>query len=630
MNNNILEFFIKMRDLTPPQIAKTVENVRRIERTADMAGRSVQGATDRIRTMGNTDPSSGPVRGLSKIRREAERLNSELGKTVGGPGAAGGRTGGGMLGRMVKGFLLGAAVTGLVGIGKGAAQSSIQYEQTNKSFEVLTGNKGIGSTLAGELNTLQQQTVLGPEVFKNAQTMMGFGIGAEKVVDNLKMLGEVSMGDADRLERLTLAFSQVQAAGKLMGQDLLQFINAGFNPLQEISKNTGISMADLKKKMEEGAISADMVTNAFKSATGQGGLFNGMLDQMAETTGGKIAQLSGTFESMKIALGDRMRPAINLVVSGLTSIVSRVKSWVEIPIERKLSDQIIKIQGLQAELTSSNTSHSRQLELLRELEQINPNIVKGIDQQNISYSKLAENINNVTGALRSKIFMEKFDKSNADVLSDYASAQKKSNDAFASTMNALALADPSLAQRTDLSVGQKVMAARKTLQDRLAKDPTGGVRDLQNSAGVFTGKEYSADYQALAQLNGGVRDNNSAVDVINKLQPKINEINKTRGALAAQIDQYTGVKSMTAASISGGGGGSGSGSGGSGSGGGGGSVASGITGGGPRVINISGVNMKLADNMTVNASGGGDFLKQVEPQLEEFFLRVLNSGASVQ
>ncbi|MGQ0739141.1 MAG: phage tail tape measure protein [Bacteroidota bacterium] len=624
--NNILEFFIKMRDLTPPQIAKTVENVRRIEKTADMASRSLQGTTDRLRQMGNSDPSSGPVNGISKIRRETEKLNSELAKTTGG----GGSSGGGLLGRLVKGFIVGAALTAIIGFGKGAAQSAIQFEQTNKSFEVLTGNKGIGGTLAGELNTLQQQTVLGPEVFKNAQTMMGFGIGADKVVDNLKMLGEVSMGDVDRFKMLTLAFSQVQAAGKLMGQDLLQFINAGFNPLQEISKNTGISMADLKKKMEDGAISADMVTQAFKSATGQGGLFNGMLDQMAETTGGKIAQLQGSFEAMKIAIGDRMRPAINWFVGGLTNIVNKVRIWFEIPLEKKLGDQILKIQSLQAQITASNTSHERQVQLLRELEQINPNIVKGIDEQNISYAKLAENINNVTGALRNKIFLEKFDKANAGTLTDFAKAQQKANEAFGSVMTAVAMADPSLAQRTDLTIGQKQLAARKILQDRIAKDPSGGRIEKTNRRGDFTGWEYSQDYKMLGQLQKGVQDNNSAVSIIGKLQPKMNEINATKDALAKQIDQFTGVKSMTAANISvsskGGGGGTGGGIG-SGTGG---TVASGITGAGPRVVNISGVNMKLADTMTVNATNGDDFLKQVEPKLEDFFLRILNSGASVQ
>ena len=77
----------------------------------------------------------------------------------------------------------------------------------------------------------------------------------------------------NKLSSLTLAFSQVQSTGRLMGQDLLQMIGQGFNPLQIISEKTGRSMADLKKDMENGAISADMVTEAFKIATSEGGRF---------------------------------------------------------------------------------------------------------------------------------------------------------------------------------------------------------------------------------------------------------------------------------------------------------------------------------------------------------------------
>ena len=68
------------------------------------------------------------------------------------------------------------------------------------------------------------------------------------------------------------------ASGRLMGQDLLQMINAGFNPLSEISRKTGKSIGVLKEEMEKGKISAEMVTQAFYSATQAGGQFHGMTD----------------------------------------------------------------------------------------------------------------------------------------------------------------------------------------------------------------------------------------------------------------------------------------------------------------------------------------------------------------
>ena len=50
-------------------------------------------------------------------------------------------------------------------------------------------------------------------------------------------------------------------------------INAGFNPLQEMAKKTGKSVGELKEEMEKDAISADMVADAFASATAEGGQF---------------------------------------------------------------------------------------------------------------------------------------------------------------------------------------------------------------------------------------------------------------------------------------------------------------------------------------------------------------------
>ena len=76
------------------------------------------------------------------------------------------------------------------------------------------------------------------------------------------------MGNNSRFQLLSLAFSQMSATGRLMGQDLNQMINAGFNPLQEIAKKTGKSIGELKDEMGKGAISAKMVEDAMASATG--------------------------------------------------------------------------------------------------------------------------------------------------------------------------------------------------------------------------------------------------------------------------------------------------------------------------------------------------------------------------
>ena len=134
------------------------------------------------------------------------------------------------------------------------------------------------------------------------RTMMSFGIEGEKAFETLKQIGDIAMGDKQKMQSLSLAFAQMSSTGKLTGQDLMQMVNAGFNPLQEISKQTGKSVAELKKEMERGAISVGMVESAFQSATSEGGLFYNAIAEASETTAGKMASIQDTIEEIKVSI----------------------------------------------------------------------------------------------------------------------------------------------------------------------------------------------------------------------------------------------------------------------------------------------------------------------------------------
>ena len=119
------------------------------------------------------------------------------------------------------------------------------------------------------------------------------------------------------MNSLTLAFSQMTASGRLMGQDLLQMINAGFNPLSEISRKTGKSIGVLKEEMEKGKISAEMVTQAFYSATQAGGQFHGMTEKMGQTAAGKWSTLLGLAGDLLFRLYGIIEP---LVIPAMTAL----------------------------------------------------------------------------------------------------------------------------------------------------------------------------------------------------------------------------------------------------------------------------------------------------------------------
>lgn len=186
------------------------------------------------------------------------------------------------------------------------------------SFSTLLGSQQASTELMQQMKEFAAATPLQiGDLAKAAQTMLGFNLAAEEVMPMLKAIGDISMGDAQKFQSLTLAFSQMSSVGKLMGQDLIQMINAGFSPLAVMSETTGKSIKRLKEEMSHGAISADMVKQAFIDATSEGGKFYGMLASQGDTVKGAIAQLSGAITDMLNGIGERSEGIIKGSVKSL-------------------------------------------------------------------------------------------------------------------------------------------------------------------------------------------------------------------------------------------------------------------------------------------------------------------------
>lgn len=200
-----------------------------------------------------------------------------------------------------------------------------EIEALEISFETLIGNKDKAKEFFGEIKDFAVNTPLQMNTLaKGAQTMLGFNIELEKVMPLLRQIGDISMGDAQKFDSLVLAFSQMSSTGKLMGQDLLQMINAGFNPLVEMSKITGKSLSELKEDMSAGAISADMVAEAFAHAAGKGGIFNGMLEKQSHGLKGAISNLQGAWDDMLNDIGSKQQ---GVFVDGISLATEAIKHY---------------------------------------------------------------------------------------------------------------------------------------------------------------------------------------------------------------------------------------------------------------------------------------------------------------
>lgn len=195
----------------------------------------------------------------------------------------------------------------LAGIGGVAAIKHLGSEIINirgqfRSMEVSL-NTMIGEARAKPiLADVKQYAALSPlqlkDVSSATEMMIGFNIEAEKTPRFIRAIGDISRGESQKFNSLTLAFSQMSAAGKLIGNDLNQMINAGFNPLQIISDKTGKSIAQLKDEMSKGAISAEMVQQAFIDVTSEGGKFYKMSENASKEMAGQMSMLQDAIDSV--------------------------------------------------------------------------------------------------------------------------------------------------------------------------------------------------------------------------------------------------------------------------------------------------------------------------------------------
>lgn len=205
---------------------------------------------------------------------------------------------------------------GVMAAGMGAALAwpikfAANMEQTKTSFAVFLGDASLAEQKLKEIEQLGAATPFTFDQLKDgAQTLLNFGVSAEALLPTLRNLGDVSGGDAELFSRLSLAFGQVMGKGRLMGQEVNQMIEAGFNPLQEISRTTGRSMKDLSDAMEKGQISSRMLAMAFATASGPGGRFHGMMEKQSQTLTGLFSTLMDNAAIVARAVGDALLPIL--------------------------------------------------------------------------------------------------------------------------------------------------------------------------------------------------------------------------------------------------------------------------------------------------------------------------------
>lgn len=225
------------------------------------------------------------------------------------------------LGSLAKGgmtVLAGAigSVTAALGAGAVAGlkyNASIETYQT--SFEVMTGSAEKAAEVIDRLKKVGAETPFElPDLADTTQLLMNYGLTADEAMDKMMMLGDISQGSADKMSRIAMAYGQMSSAGKVQLEDVKQMIEAGFNPLQEISESTGESMSSLYDRISKGTLAVDEITASMERATSEGGKYYQSMQKQSQTFSGMISTLKDNAQQL---LGDVVQPISDSMVSTL-------------------------------------------------------------------------------------------------------------------------------------------------------------------------------------------------------------------------------------------------------------------------------------------------------------------------
>ena len=261
-----------------------------------------------------------------------------------------------------------AAAAGKLAVAFGALQAirfvfakTAELESQTRSLEVLTGSAEKAGQIIKELQQLGAVTPFtSTELIDSAKRLQAFGIQADKVVETTKRLADVSGATGAELQGLVTAYGQVQAKGRLQGEELLQFQERGVALQAELRKMYGLSGEEFQKALSKGRIGAEAVEVAVIRLTNAGGKYaNGAIAQ-SDTLAGKWSTLTDGVEMLAKTIGETLKPALKEILDFATMVVDKINQALAGPDYKKANDQLFntraRIKELQAAIKAGEAA----------------------------------------------------------------------------------------------------------------------------------------------------------------------------------------------------------------------------------------------------------------------------------
>jgi tape measure domain-containing protein len=252
-----------------------------------------------------------------------------------------------------------AAAFSLIQAAKFVFASTAEIETQTRSLQVLTGSAEKAGQIIKDLQQLGAVTPFtSSELIDSAKRLQAFGVETSKVVETTRRLADVSGATGAELQGLVTAYGQVQAKGKLQGEELLQFQERGVALQQVLREEYNLSGEEFQKALEKGRISAEAVEYAIQKLTAAGGKYADGAVAQSDTLAGRLSTLQDAVQNLASRLGAVLAPAMQSILGLAIDIANQVNNVFEtILLQRQLGanlsnqqrDRLFRQAGQEAE-----------------------------------------------------------------------------------------------------------------------------------------------------------------------------------------------------------------------------------------------------------------------------------------
>ena len=202
-----------------------------------------------------------------------------------------------------------------------------QFQQLEISFGTMLKSKEKANALMAQMTDLAAKTPFGlQEVSEGAKRLLAFQVPAEEVTETLRRMGDVASGLGVPMGQLIHVYGQVKAQGKLMTNDLYQFMNAGIPIIAELSKVVGKSETEIKDMVSAGKIGFTEIQAVIKNMTNEGGLFYNLMAEQSKSLGGQISNLKDNFDQMLNEIGKSSEGLVSGAIKGVSFLVENYET----------------------------------------------------------------------------------------------------------------------------------------------------------------------------------------------------------------------------------------------------------------------------------------------------------------